>query len=66
MLKSNVINILGIVAALTVSSLLLGWTAAQSPLGTQPENVIAAEAPPPIIIKSYPADAVIIEALPGN
>ena len=66
MLTSNVINILGIVAALAVSSLLLGWTAAQPPVETQPANVIAAEAAPaaPIVIKSYPPDAVIIEALP--
>jgi len=67
MLKSNAINLLGIFAALAVSSLLLGWTAAQPPVETQPANVIAAEAPAtPIVIKSYPADAVIIEALPGN
>ena len=68
MLKSNAINLLGIFAALAVSSLLLGWTATLPRGGTQPENVIAAEAAPTaqIVITSYPADAVIIEALPGN
>jgi hypothetical protein len=68
MLTSNVIHILGIVAALAVSSLLLGWTAAQAPVETQPANVIAADTAPaaPIIIQSYPPDAVIIEALPAK
>jgi hypothetical protein len=68
MLKSNLINLLGIVAALAVSSLLLGWTAAESPVGTQPANVIAAEAAlaAPIVIKSYPSDTFIIEALPAK
>jgi len=68
MLKSNVINILGIVAALAVSSLLLGWTAAQAPVENQPANVITAEAAPaaPIVIKSYPSDTFIIEALPSK
>ncbi len=67
MLKSNAINLLGIFAALALSSLFLTRAATLPRGGTQPENVIAASAPAkPIIIKSYPADAVIIEALPGN
>lgn len=68
MLKSNVINLLGIFAALAASSLLLARIAALPVTETEPANVVAAEAvpPPPIVIKSYPADAVVIEALPAK
>lgn len=68
MLKSNLINLLGIVAALALSLLLLARTAELPPAELEPENVIAADTTPaaPIIIKSYPPDAVIIEALPAK
>jgi hypothetical protein len=68
MLKSNFLNLLGIVAALALSSLLLARTAELPPAELEPDSVIAAHTAPaaPIIIKSYPPDAVIIEALPAK
>jgi hypothetical protein len=68
MLKSNFINLLGILAALVLSSLLLARTAELPPAELEPENVVAADATPaaPIVIKSYPSDAVVIEALPAK
>jgi hypothetical protein len=52
-------------AALALSIFFLTRTAAQSPTAPHPANVIGANAvPAPLVIKSYPADAVIIEALP--
>lgn len=68
MQKSNFINLLGIVAALALSSLLLARTAEVPPAETRPENVITAKLVPaaPIVIKSYPPDAVVIEALPAK
>jgi hypothetical protein len=65
MVKSNVINILGIFAVLALSFLFLVRAAAPG------ENWRPEEAPPAgnranaVEIRSFPADAIIIEALPA-
>jgi len=66
MLKSNVMDIIGIFAALALSSLFLIRGVTLSQPGALPANVVAAEsaAPAPVVISSYPADVVVIEALP--
>jgi hypothetical protein len=68
MLKSNALNILATFAALALSILFLMRTAALPGGGTELANAAAARAAQatPFVIKSYPADVVIIEALPAK
>jgi hypothetical protein len=68
MFKNNVINILGTFAVLALSFLFLVRAAAPAPA----EKGRAIETPPAVKpagaveIRSFPADAIIIEALPAT
>jgi hypothetical protein len=68
MLKYNVINILGTFAALALSFLFLVRAAAPAPAesGRTIETPPAAKSPGAVEILSFPADAIIIEALPAT
>ncbi len=73
MYKPYVINLLGVFAALALSFLILA-RAATPTAETAAAEAAAAEATPGIprqltdrvIIRSFPADAVVIEALPAE
>jgi hypothetical protein len=64
MLKSNFINLLGIFAALALSSLLLARTAERPEAESAVVGAAESAVGEPVVIKSYPADSFVIEALP--
>lgn len=73
MYKSNVLNLLGVFAALALSFLLLSRVAAPvaetaaADIATYETGPGSSPRPPnAIIVESLPADAIIIEAVPAQ
>jgi hypothetical protein len=68
MLRYNVIDLLATFAVLALCCLLLVRAAALAPAGKELTNEATGAAQPAgaVEIRSYPADAIIIEALPAK